>query len=97
MIQDQTPALDEKTKQEVESLIRQEEGDSHEYKGFLAIFLTLAAVAMSLFHLYAAYSIVPTLQLRVVHVGFVLAIIKICIFFNGSFVLNNIFPSVLFL
>ena len=39
MIQDQTPALDEKTKQEVESLIRQEEGDSHEYKGFLAIFL----------------------------------------------------------
>ena len=75
MIQDQTPALDEKTKREVESLIRQEEGDSHEYKGFLAIFLTLAAVAMSLFHLYAAYSIVPTLQLRVVHVGFVLAIL----------------------
>ncbi|MEN9929816.1 MAG: hypothetical protein RL604_63, partial [Pseudomonadota bacterium] len=75
MIQDQTPALDEKTQQEVESLIRQEEGDSHEYKGFLAIFLTLAAVAMSLFHLYAAYSIVPTLQLRVVHVGFVLAIL----------------------
>jgi TRAP transporter 4TM/12TM fusion protein len=75
MIHDQTPALDEKTKQEVESLIRQEEGDSHEYKGFLAIFLTLAAVAMSLFHLYAAYSIVPTLQLRVVHVGFVLAIL----------------------
>ena len=75
MIQDQTPALDEKTQQEVESLIRQEEGDSHEYKGFLAIFLTLAAVLMSLFHLYAAYSIVPTLQLRVVHVGFVLAIL----------------------
>ena len=75
MIQDQTPALDEKTQQEVESLIRQEEGDSHEYKGFLAIFLTLAAVVMSLFHLYAAYSIVPTLQLRVVHVGFVLAIL----------------------
>jgi TRAP transporter 4TM/12TM fusion protein len=67
--------LDEKTQQEVESLIRQEEGDSHQYKGFLAIFLTLAAVAMSLFHLYAAYSIVPTLQLRVVHVGFVLAIL----------------------
>jgi TRAP transporter 4TM/12TM fusion protein len=75
MIQDQTPVLDAKTQQEVESLIRQEEGDSHEYKGFLAIFLTLAAVLMSLFHLYAAYSIVPTLQLRVVHVGFVLAIL----------------------
>jgi TRAP transporter 4TM/12TM fusion protein len=75
MIQDQTPALDEKTQETVDSLIRQEEGDSHQYKGFLAIFLTLAAVAMSLFHLYAAYSIVPTLQLRVVHVGFVLAIL----------------------
>jgi len=75
MIQDQTPALDEKTQQAVDSLIRQEEGDTHQYKGFWAIFLTLAAVAMSLFHLYAAYSIVPTLQLRVVHVGFVLAIL----------------------
>jgi TRAP transporter 4TM/12TM fusion protein len=75
MIKDQTPALDEKTQETVDSLIRQEEGDSHQYKGFLAIFLTLAAVAMSLFHLYAAYSIVPTLQLRVVHVGFVLAIL----------------------
>ncbi len=75
MIKDQTPALDEKTQETVDSLIRQEEGDAHQYKGFLAIFLTLAAVAMSLFHLYAAYSIVPTLQLRVVHVGFVLAIL----------------------
>ena len=75
MIKDQAPALDEKTQETVDSLIRQEEGDSHQYKGFLAIFLTLAAVAMSLFHLYAAYSIVPTLQLRVVHVGFVLAIL----------------------
>ena len=75
MIKDQSPALDEKTQETVDSLIRQEEGDSHQYKGFLAIFLTLAAVAMSLFHLYAAYSIVPTLQLRVVHVGFVLTIL----------------------
>jgi len=75
MIKDQNPALDEKTQETVDSLIRQEEGDAHQYKGFLAIFLTLAAVVMSLFHLYSAYSIVPTLQLRVVHVGFVLAIL----------------------
>ncbi len=38
MINDQTPALDEKTQETVDSLIRQEEGDSHQYKGFLAIF-----------------------------------------------------------
>jgi len=75
MNKDQIPALDEKTQETVDSLIRQEEGDAHQYKGFLAIFLTLAAVVMSLFHLYSAYSIVPTLQLRVVHVGFVLAIL----------------------
>ena len=75
MIQDQTPALDKKTQETVDSLIRKEEGDAHQYKGYLAIFLTMAAVLMSLFHLYAAYSIVPTLQLRVVHVGFVLTIL----------------------
>src|SRR5690606_175322 len=35
-------------------------------------FLSTVAVAMSLFHLYAAYSIVPTQTLRPIHVGFVL-------------------------
>lgn len=66
--------MDEKTQKEVAALIRQEEGDSHEFTGLLAVFLTLAAVAMSLFHLYAAYSIVPTKSLRVIHVGMVLCL-----------------------
>ena len=33
------------------------------------------AVVMSLFHLYAAYAIVPTQQLRMIHVGFVLFLV----------------------
>ncbi len=67
--------MDENTQKEVDSLIRQEEGDSHEFKGTFAIFLTLAAVVMSIFHLYAAYSIVPTIALRVLHVGIVLFLV----------------------
>ena len=38
----------------------------------MAVFVTAAAVAMSLFHLYAAYEIVRTEVLRAVHVAFVL-------------------------
>ena len=66
--------MDENTKKEVDALIRQEEGDAHEFRGIIAVFLTLAAVGMSLFHLYAAYSIVPTIALRVSHVGLILCL-----------------------
>ena len=65
-------AIDSATQEKLDALIRQEEGDSNSYKGLFAIFLTLTAVAMSLFHLYAAYAIVPTQVLRTVHVSFVL-------------------------
>ena len=44
-------AIDSATQEKLDALIRQEEGDSNSYKGLFAIFLTLAAVAMSLFHL----------------------------------------------
>ena len=36
--------------------------------------VTAIAVAMSLFHLYAAYEIVPTQELRYTHVAFVLVL-----------------------
>jgi len=55
-----------------EEFVEQEEGATHRYPGALGACLTGAAVVMSLFHLYAAYSIVPTQQLRAIHVGFVL-------------------------
>lgn len=69
--------LDEETRQRVENLIKEEEGDANKYKGILGIFLTLTAVGMSLLHLYAAYSIVPTQVLRMTHVTLVLAFIFI--------------------
>ncbi len=77
--------MDEQTQKEVDSLIRQEEGDSHEFKGIFAILFTLAAVGMSLFHLYAAYSIVPTITLRVLHVGMVLSLVFLSFPFLPNF------------
>ena len=68
-------AIDSATQEKLDALIKQEEGDSNNYKGMFAIFLTLVAVGMSLFHLYAAYSIVPTQVLRTVHVSFVLFLV----------------------
>ena len=55
-----------------EEFIEQEEGAANKFRGALAVFVTLVAVAMSAFHLYSAYSIVPTQQLRYIHVAFVL-------------------------
>ncbi|HVL34543.1 MAG TPA: TRAP transporter fused permease subunit [Burkholderiales bacterium] len=55
-----------------EAMIEQEEGAQNRYAGAMAVFVTAAAVAMSLFHLYAAYEIVRTEVLRAVHVAFVL-------------------------
>jgi len=57
-----------------EAYIEEEEGAANRIAGFLGLLLTLLAVAMSAFHLYAAYSIVPTQTLRPVHVAFVLAL-----------------------
>ena len=67
--------IDEATQAQLDSFIKQEEGDANDYSGWLGIFITLAAMGMSLFHLYAAYSIVPTAVLRTVHVGIVLFLI----------------------
>ena len=67
--------IDNETQEKLDAFIKQEEGDSNDYKGILAKFITLVAVGMSLFHLYAAYSIVPTQQLRVIHVALVLFLV----------------------
>ena len=55
-----------------EEFIEEEEGAAHKLKGWKAIFLTAVAVLTTVFHLYAAYGIVPTQQLRAIHVGLVL-------------------------
>ncbi len=55
-----------------EQYIEEEEGAANHLSGWLGIFLSTVAVVMSLFHMFAAYAIVPTQTLRPVHVGFVL-------------------------
>ncbi|MCC7428498.1 MAG: TRAP transporter fused permease subunit [Alphaproteobacteria bacterium] len=64
--------LDSETARKVEELIEQEEGALNRFRGPLAFIATAGALAMSLFHLWAAYDIVPTMQLRYAHVGFLL-------------------------
>jgi TRAP transporter 4TM/12TM fusion protein len=64
--------IDAAALQKAEEYIEQEEGAANKFRGALAVFVTLAAVVMSVFHLYTAYAIVPTQTLRPVHVAFVL-------------------------
>jgi len=64
--------LSEEQRAKVEEFIEEEEGSLNRYKGLLARFLFLVAVATSAFHLYAAAWIVRTDVLREVHVGLVL-------------------------
>src|SRR6188474_2754960 len=65
-------ALSEEQQRKVEEYLEEEEGSLNRYRGWLAVFLTFAAVATSAFHLYAAYGIVRTDFLREIHVGIVL-------------------------
>jgi len=59
----------------LEEYIEQEEGASHRLKGLALLVVSLLAVAMSLFHLYAAYEIVPTQLMRSAHVAIVLSLV----------------------
>ncbi len=65
-------AIDAEKLKKAEEFIEEEEGAANKFHGWMAAFLTFAAVVMSVFHLYTAYAIVPTQTLRPVHVGFVL-------------------------
>lgn len=68
-------AISDEARKRVEELIEEEEGIHNRYGGWLAIFLSVAAVVMSLFHLYAAVEIVPAFILRPTHVAFTLALV----------------------
>ncbi|MBY0338361.1 MAG: TRAP transporter fused permease subunit [Acetobacteraceae bacterium] len=69
-----TRSLDADTAKRVEQLIEAEEGVMNRFKGALGVLAVGIALAMSLFHLYAAWSIVPTTTLRFAHVGFTLVL-----------------------
>ncbi len=66
--------ISEEALNKAEEFIEAEEGAANKLKGWLAVLVTLAAFAMSVFHLYTAYAIVPTQSLRPIHVGMVLAL-----------------------
>lgn len=64
--------ISEEQLKKAEHYIEEEEGAANRLAGPIGVFITAVAVIMSLFHLYAAYEIVPTQTLRPVHVGFML-------------------------
>ncbi len=67
-------ALDDATAAKVEALIEEEEGAQHRFTGALRWVALLVALAMALFHLWAAWDIVPTTTMRFVHVGFAMVL-----------------------
>jgi TRAP transporter 4TM/12TM fusion protein len=58
-----------------EEFVEQEEGALNRFRGWLGHAITALAVAMSLFHIYAAFFVVPPETLRAVHVGAALFLI----------------------
>lgn len=66
--------LSEDTREKLEHLIEEEEGAFNRLSGWVGVAITALAVFVSLFHLYAAYDIVPAHVLRPAHVGMVLVL-----------------------
>jgi TRAP transporter 4TM/12TM fusion protein len=72
-IHEEQPAIiPEDRLREAEKYIEEEEGVTRRLSGFMETFITVVAVFMSLYHLYAAVTTVTTQILRGVHVAFVL-------------------------
>jgi TRAP transporter 4TM/12TM fusion protein len=69
---DKDVVISEEALHKAEEFIEAEEGAANKLIGWLRVFIGVVAFGMSVFHLYAAYSIVPTQTLRPIHVGFVL-------------------------
>ena len=69
------PIITDEQRLKAEEFIALEEGAHHRFAGRWGDFLFAVAVAMSLYHLYAAYGIVTTTTLRYVHVAFALFLV----------------------
>src|SRR5258705_11642781 len=67
-------AISDEALPKAEEFVEQEEGAANRLVGWAGIIVTLIAGVMTLFHLYAAYDIVPTQPLRYAHVAFVLVL-----------------------
>jgi TRAP transporter 4TM/12TM fusion protein len=68
----ESQVISEEQLRKAEEYVQQEEGAANRLAGWVGIAVTGIAVVMTLFHLYAAYDIVPTQELRYIHVAFVL-------------------------
>src|SRR5689334_15900014 len=66
--------ITEEQLRKAEEYVQQEEGAANRLSGWVGVAVTSIAVAMTLFHLYAAYDIVPTQPLRYTHVAFVMVL-----------------------
>jgi len=64
--------VSEQALHKADEFVEAEEGASNKLAGWQNVLVIAVAFAMSAFHLYTAYAIVPTQTLRPVHVGFVL-------------------------
>jgi TRAP transporter 4TM/12TM fusion protein len=64
--------LTEEQRLQLERYMEEEEGAFNRYRGRLSGTLAAVAVLSSVFHLYAAYAIVPQAELRGIHVAIVL-------------------------
>src|ERR1043166_2139486 len=71
---DEVVAVSNEALQKAESFVEAEEGAANRLMGWAGKISTAIAVVMSLFHLYAAYAIVPTQELRYTHVAFALVL-----------------------
>src|SRR4249919_3717777 len=67
-------AITEEQLRKAEAYIEEEEGAANRLSGWAGTIVTTIAVVSSLFHLYAAYEIVPTQPLRYIHVAFVMTL-----------------------
>src|SRR3954465_4887540 len=66
------PVVSAEALAKAEQYIEEEEGAINKLPGALGVMATALAVIMSVFHLYAAYGIMPTHVLRGIHVAFIL-------------------------
>src|SRR5215213_2467113 len=67
-------AISDEALRKAEEFIEAEEGAANRLIGWAGTIVTGIAIAMTLFHLYAAYDIVPTQPLRYTHVAFVMVL-----------------------
>jgi TRAP transporter 4TM/12TM fusion protein len=66
--------LSEDARERIEQLVEEEEGAFNRLGGWIGVAIAAFAIFVSLFHLYAAYEIVPAHVLRPTHVGMVMVL-----------------------